>query len=104
MDEYPSKIITTRDGGYIVVGFTSSNDGDVRNPPHTRPTGWAIRLNSVGNTLWERCLDLDDVSSFFDVLETNDSGFILAGTTKSQRPGARLFERGARRRFLRLAL
>ena len=82
--EYPNRVITTNDGGYLVIGHTASNDGDVYNAPRIFYTGWVVHLDQFGSTLWTRCLNLDDVNHITDVIQTSDSGYLLVGRTRSR--------------------
>jgi len=57
-------IITTPDGGYIVVGVTYSDDGDVKGwhegyDDNNRPCSdaWIIKLDSGGNIVWKKLLE-----------------------------------------------
>ncbi len=81
--EYPKNIIATHDGGWVVVGISRSSDGDVNGAPSVLDFGWIVRLDQFGNTLWSRCIDGDGTSTLYSALETADSGFILAGSTRS---------------------
>jgi hypothetical protein len=72
----------TADGGYIVLGYSNSDDDDV-----TVNNGnwdyWIIKLNSTGDLVWEKSLG----GSFHDIgvtmQVTNDGGCILAGNAWS---------------------
>jgi hypothetical protein len=77
-----SSIELTTDGGYIVSGYTSSNDGDV-----SLNNGgwdiWVIKLDPSGNMVWEKSLggSLGEIAS--SIVQTSDGGYIVAGTTSS---------------------
>ena len=81
--DYGSFIRQTSDGGYIVSGGTSSNDGDV-----TINFGdydfWILKLNNAGNIIWEKSLGGSMEEFAFAVHQTADGGFITAGYTNSQ--------------------
>ncbi len=64
----------TSDGGYIIVGSTtSSNNTDV----------FWLKTNQSGDTLWTKKFGgvYDDVAN--DVLQKSDDGFVIIGSTKS---------------------
>lgn len=65
----------TRDGGYVLVGETDSFG-----PPHAGD-GWAIRVNSDGDSLWARRYGGDGYDNLGAVLETEDGDLMLAGVT-----------------------
>lgn len=77
------------DGGYIVVGSTGSNDGDVegyhpgRFGIHSEGDAWVVKLDREGNIQWQRCLGGSDQDEAYDVEQTLDGGYILAGSTRS---------------------
>ncbi len=85
--EEPTNIIATHDGGFLVLGVSRSNDGDVSGAPPVEYFGWIIRLDQFGNTLWTRNIDGNGRSGVNSALETADSGFIVAGYTTSQFSG-----------------
>ncbi|HMU47424.1 MAG TPA: gliding motility-associated C-terminal domain-containing protein [Chitinophagaceae bacterium] len=52
--ELPGSIDITPTGGYIISGYTDSNDGDVSGN-HGGGDIWVVELNSTGDILWQRC-------------------------------------------------
>ena len=48
-----SKDIVETANGYLITGGTSSNDGDVTFY-HGAGDGWLIKVDTVGNILWEK--------------------------------------------------
>jgi len=72
------------DNGYIVSGFTTSNDGDVAGY-HGAIYGdyWIIKLDSIANMQWQKCLGgtFDDES--YSIQQTTDGGYILSGNSQS---------------------
>lgn len=81
-NEEAFSIQQTNEGGYIIVGYTESEDGDVHGHHHVKDM-WIIKTNSAGDTLWTRCLggNADDYANY--VIQTYDSGYIVAGYTAS---------------------
>jgi hypothetical protein len=73
----------TSDGGYIVAGFTYSNDGDVNGNHSVFYDCWIIKLNSIGEIIWQKTLGgtNDDIAS--EIQQTSDGGYIIAGLTAS---------------------
>lgn len=80
--DIPSDIIQTSDGGYIVVGYTASNDHDVSGL-HGEVDGWVFKISGTGNLLWQRAVGGSLRDYFEAVAETPDGGFILTGNSKS---------------------
>ncbi|NJD91076.1 MAG: YncE family protein, partial [Geobacter sp.] len=75
-NESANSIQQTADGGYILAGTTMINGGS---------RGWLLRLDSLGNNLWNRPIGADDASysSFSSVQQTSDGGFIASGSANS---------------------
>jgi hypothetical protein len=80
--EVAYSIQQTSDGGYIVAGFTRSNDGDVSGN-HGNRDGWVVKLDASGNLLWQKCLGGSDHEVFTAIQQTSDGGYIVAGFTTS---------------------
>ncbi|MFN0215832.1 MAG: T9SS type A sorting domain-containing protein [Saprospiraceae bacterium] len=68
----------TSDGGYIAVGFTRSNDGDVSGH-HGYYDAWVLKLDSTGNIQWQKCLGGSGWEEAWDVQQTTDGGYIVVG-------------------------
>ncbi|MEO0037195.1 MAG: hypothetical protein RIQ59_406 [Bacteroidota bacterium] len=82
--DYGVSVKTTSDGGYIILGSTTSNDGDViGNHSQYISDYWLIRLNSIGSVLWKKCFGGTDSESASNIAITNDNGYILAGNSTS---------------------
>jgi hypothetical protein len=76
----------TSDGGYVIVGETSSNNGDVtgnHNDVLNTYDAWVVKLNALGTLEWQKCLGGSSIDRAFDVMETTDNGFIVVGETRS---------------------
>ena len=72
----------TSDGGYIIAGYTNSNDGDVSGN-HGRGDYWIVKLDRKGNIIWQKCLGGSDYDEAQSIQQTSDGGFIVAGSTWS---------------------
>lgn len=81
--ELAQSIQPTKDGGYIVVGSTYSNDGDVSDN-HGNVDAWVVKLDAKGEMEWQKCLGGTSYEHAYGILETNDGGYIVAGKTGSQ--------------------
>src|SRR6266700_6578662 len=84
-DDKASKIIRTPDNGFLVVGSSLSNDGDVSN--HHGTTGftdaWVIKLSSSGAIEWQQSYGGTADDGFTSVSLTSDGNYICMGTTTS---------------------
>lgn len=72
----------TNDGGYMVAGYISSNDGDVTGS-HGGRECWLAKLDGGGNLLWQKCYGgmFNDEAIGMD--NTPDGGFVVVGTAES---------------------
>ena len=72
----------TSDSGYVVVGATISNDGDVSGN-HGGEDVWVIKISSSGALQWQKCLGGSNDDWAYSVGQTSDGGYIVAGGTTS---------------------
>ncbi len=87
-DDFARNIFPTTDDGFMIVGKTGSNDGDVSGN-NNYGTGygiydvWFAKIDSVGNLLWQYCYGgRDDEMIYRGVIQKSDWDYILAiGTT-----------------------
>lgn len=77
-----ASIKETRDGGYIVAGTTTSNDGDVQGN-HGLYDYWVVKLNGIGGIEWSKTLGGSRNDNAQDIQQTRDGGYIVAGTSNS---------------------
>ena len=81
-NDYGYSIQQTADGGYILTGETSSNDGDVLGN-HGGGDAWIVKLSSLGEIQWQKCLGGTWDDYLYSIQQTTDDGYILAGLTNS---------------------
>lgn len=77
-----SSVDQTTDGGYIVAGYTSSNNGDVSGN-HGGSDYWVVKLDASGNLQWQKALGGTSSDQAQAIQQTSDGGYIVAGNTKS---------------------
>jgi hypothetical protein len=80
--EQASCIQQTTDGGYIISGLSESNDYDVSGN-HGKADIWVVKLNSMFEITWQKCLGGSEDEWSTSILQTLDGGYIIAGTTYS---------------------
>ncbi|MCL2011067.1 MAG: hypothetical protein FWG71_11075 [Synergistaceae bacterium] len=73
----------TNDGGFIVAGYTNSNDGDVSGNNGGLWDAWVVKLDSAGEIEWQRCLGGSRDEIAYSIQQTSDGGYIVAGFTNS---------------------
>ena len=72
----PNSIQQTSDGGYIVIGETSSfgaGSSDI----------WILKLSSDGDIEWQKTYGGTSYDEALSIQQTNDGGYIVAGSTDS---------------------
>jgi hypothetical protein len=80
--DYANSIQQTGDGGYIVAGYSESNDGDVsRN--HGDGDCWIVKLDAGGGTQWQKFLGGSDSVVANSIRQTDDGGYVVAGWSES---------------------
>lgn len=72
----------TMDGGYLLVGTTTSADGDV-SENHGVADAWVVKLDRNGNIKWEKTFGGSDLDDFNHVTLTRDGDFVMTGSTSS---------------------
>ena len=72
----------TSDGGYILSGNTTSNDGDVSGNQGDNDA-WVVKLSNLGIIQWQKCLGGSGNEFAYSVQQTSDGGYILIGVTLS---------------------
>lgn len=72
----------TTDGGYIAVGWSNSNDGDVGGN-HGNYDYWVVKLDDTGSIQWENNFGGTGLDQALDVSQTSDGGYIVVGNSNS---------------------
>jgi hypothetical protein len=78
-----NSIQQTSDGGYIVSGHTWSDDGDLSDGNNGENDYWIIKLDNVGNKVWDKTYGGSGNDYATSIQQTSDGGYIVAGTTSS---------------------
>jgi uncharacterized repeat protein (TIGR01451 family) len=81
-NEVAYSIQQTTDGGYIVAGHSSSNDGDVTGN-NGGNDNWVVKLDATGNITWQKSLGGTGIDEAESIQQTADGGYIVAGTSDS---------------------
>ena len=78
-------IIQTKEGGFIVAGWSYSNDGDATG--HHGTTGnydsWIVKLNNIGSIEWKKSLGGSGDDEAYSIIQTKDEGYIIASYSRS---------------------
>ncbi|MBQ5403429.1 MAG: hypothetical protein IIU11_03535 [Bacteroidales bacterium] len=82
-DEQGLKVIETRDGGYAIAGFSSSNND-------AEPNWYVIKTDRNGNLQWEKQYGGSNDDRAFSIAQTYDNGFVVTGYIGSGDGGRKL--------------
>ncbi len=86
-DDVFGKIITNRDGSYILAGTSFSGvSGDKTEDSRGQADYWVVKLNADGTKIWDKTLGGNQDDSFRDIISA-DGGYIVAGTSASDISG-----------------
>ncbi len=79
--DYGFTIITTTDGGYAVMGTTSSIDGDITSQHGGASTSdyWLIKLTTAGEIDWQRCYGGTSFDNGYALIQTTNGGYAICG-------------------------
>ncbi len=80
-DETANSIIQISNGGYIICGTVASNNGDVmgKKGVSANTDVWLIKLDSIGDLEWNKCLGGLGNDYGYSIIKTLDGGYFLGG-------------------------
>jgi hypothetical protein len=81
-DENLRSVKQTTDGGYILGGFTSSNDGDVTGN-HGYDDFWLVKTDSAGAIEWQKTFGGSLYDNAQCLIQTTDGDYVISGNTVS---------------------
>jgi len=70
--------VQTNDGGYAILGFSESSDGDISENAGSLDY-WLAKTDSSGNLLWQKSFGFKGRDEGIALIQTKDSGFLLVG-------------------------
>lgn len=77
-----NSIQQTSDGGYIVAGFSDSDDGDAPGN-YGGNDYWIVKLDGLGNLLWQKRFGGMNTDEAYSISQTTDGGYVIAGYSNS---------------------
>ena len=83
LNESAETVIKTSDGGYAVLGFTQSTDGDITDKTDSSYDVWLLRFDQDNNLLWNKTYGGTNDEKGHDLIQTEDGGFAVTGYTFS---------------------
>ncbi|WML48566.1 S8 family serine peptidase [Neobacillus sp. PS3-34] len=79
LDEWGNDVVQTKDGGYLVVGYSGKYDSKATDV-------YLVKLSSTGETQWENTIGQKDLyEGGIKLLPTADGGYVMAGSGYDQK-------------------
>jgi hypothetical protein len=89
--EIANAIRQTSDGGYIIAGYgnTTTADGDLRlcYKSHGGNDYWIVKLDTFHNIAWQKSFGGTAEDIAYDIQQTSDGGYVVAGVSRSTGAG-----------------
>ena len=76
--EQGQQLLQNADGSYILIGHTSSSDGDISVHNGLRDM-WILKVSSTGGLIWERTFGFSGDDEALSIISTSDGGYFLCG-------------------------
>ena len=81
-DDYGDSILPVPGGGYIAVGYTNSNDGDVSGN-HGSYDAWLFLLDEGGDLIWQKCIGGSLYEEGREIIVTPGGEYAVMGFSNS---------------------
>ncbi len=82
LNDYMYALTPTTDGGFMLVGSSESNDGDVGSNQGGSDI-WVLKIDTNGDLVWSRTYGGSSTDLAFDLTNDNQGGYYITGTTAS---------------------
>lgn len=82
-NEVANSIVSTQDGGYAVLGYTQSTDGDVTSNPTEGHDYWVLKFDANDNLEWNKTYGGSQDDRGNEIIQTQDGGYVLVGYSTS---------------------
>ena len=83
LNERGESIIKTNDGGYAILGYAQSTDGDISNKPDESFDYWLLKYNQNHELQWQQAYGGSDDDRGANIIQTSEGGYALIGYSKS---------------------
>ena len=77
-DDRGNDFVQTSDGGYAILGYSESTDGDVSENAGALDY-WLVKTDASGSLLWQKSFGFKGRDEGIALIQTKDSGFLLVG-------------------------
>ncbi len=87
-DDFSTCMAKTADGGYVIGGYSKSNQGgDKSEPCQGNWDYWIVKINDQGTKIWDKTYGGNYTDWLFTMTKTSDNGFLLGGQSFSEVSG-----------------
>lgn len=83
LNEVANSVVATPDGGYIVSGFSQSNNGDIVAKNDTSFDFWVVKFSSEDTIEWQKNYGGSEDDRASKIIQTSDGNFVVLGYTRS---------------------
>ena len=83
LNDVAKSVIATTDGGFAILGYTQSLDGDIVGKINESFDFWLLKLNSNLGIEWDKTYGGTEDDRGGDLIQTSDGGYVIAGYTGS---------------------
>jgi len=84
-DDGGCRIFRNDSNSYYILGGSCSSDGDISNDPYPGTADfWILKIDSIGNILWDKILGGNGDDQLWTGTTTNDGGVLAYGWTGSE--------------------
>ncbi len=77
-DDFGFSLVETPEGGFVLMGYSNSQDGDVP-PTKGYHDNWIIKLDASGAVIWKKSLGYPGHDHAYNVTPTTDGGYFFNG-------------------------
>lgn len=72
-------VVATADGGYAILGYTQSNDGDITDKQDESFDYWVLKFNAENVLQWQKTYGGSNDDRGKTIIQTNDGGYAILG-------------------------
>ncbi|WP_411766273.1 hypothetical protein [Winogradskyella sp. A3E31] len=76
-------VVNTNDGGYAVLGFTQSSDGDIADTQNQSFKYWLLKFSVSDDLEWSKTYGGSSDDRGRDLIQTSDGGYAILGSSNS---------------------
>ena len=81
-------VIATKDGGYALLGYSGTIDRSNQPFGFSDSDVWLVKVDSLGNHQWNQTYGGDNLDSVSNIIEADDNGYVIGGSTASSGNGS----------------